>query len=72
MLEPSYWLLRNKERIEIGTQISPTNKPIGRLQNRKKRLNVKNRFICTRENFDSPSVTWAVFDFAQSFDFTAV
>jgi len=32
-LEPSNWLLRNKQPIEIGAQMSASNKPIGRLQN---------------------------------------
>ena len=29
MLEPAYWLLRNKQPIGIGGQISPSNQPIG-------------------------------------------
>jgi len=49
-LEPSYWS-RNKQPIEIEAQILLTNHPIGMLQNR-----IDSRFICTRENFYSPSV----------------
>jgi len=29
------WLLRNKQPVEIGAQVSPLNQPIGRLENRK-------------------------------------
>jgi len=29
ILEPSYWLLRNKQPIEIGSKISPANQQIG-------------------------------------------
>jgi len=36
-----------------GAQISP---PIGKLQNRYKNTSIKSRFVCTRENFDSPLV----------------
>ena len=39
----------------MGVQISAPNQPIGRLQNIKNTY-VKNRFICTRENLDSPTV----------------
>jgi len=30
--EPSYWLLQNKQPVEIGGQMSSTNQPIGRLE----------------------------------------
>jgi len=44
ILERSYSLFRNKQRIEMGAQISPLNQPTGRVKN----TNVKSRFICTR------------------------
>ena len=42
ILQPSYWLLPNKQPIEIGGKISPPNQPIERLKN----AYVKSRIVC--------------------------
>ena len=44
-----------KQPIDIGAQITALSQPIGRLKIEKYTY-VKSRFICTEENFDSPSV----------------
>jgi len=54
ILENYYCLVQNKPPIDMGAQISPPNQPIERLKN----IYVTSRFICTRENFGSPSVNW--------------
>jgi len=55
-IKPSYWLLRNKQPIEIVAQISPPSRPIGRIQTKSKKtvLFVPEKILIYHRYFPGP------------------